>query len=293
MLLSSWEKSNIVKVKEDIKYRQHEHDSNALSLRIPGTVSEQVEDSISTAETMESHRDDLDSDTSSEGDESDQSQQQDSISTIVLENARLIIDRLYKLSFRIRSPATRFGFSKAGEYCEIDAETGVDVMKGYAFFDLRHVTEIVGQYQRRPKEEYEDHYLVRRLAEGNTHRRRQFGQWGRQKLKLESADKMFLQTIENQVNIQAAPVLNIPRDSANGAFSSLSNATRLDENFINLNDATSTISSSTYAVSSTKFHEIDITIPSLPEKLYTGKDFECPYCHVLCSRGLAKRKARE
>lgn len=70
----------------------------------------------------------------------------DSISTIVLENAKLIIDRLYKLSFKIRNPATRLGFFRARSYCAKDGETGVDLMKRYAYFDLRHVAETMARY---------------------------------------------------------------------------------------------------------------------------------------------------
>ena len=65
------------------------------------------------------------SDESSEEEEALMSYKADSISTIVLENANSIIDRLYKLSFKIRNPATRLGFSRARSYCAIDGETGV------------------------------------------------------------------------------------------------------------------------------------------------------------------------
>lgn len=96
----------------------------------------------------------------------------DSISTIVLENAKLIIDRLYKLSFKIRNPATRLGFPRVRSYCAIDGETGVNLMKRYACFDLRHVAEIMAIYWRMSPEERENRDLVLRLARANTNRRR-------------------------------------------------------------------------------------------------------------------------
>lgn len=227
---------------------------------------------------MEGHREDPESEESSEEDETYLSYQQESISTIVLENAKLIMDRLYKLSFKIRNPATRLGFSKARSYHEYDEDTGVDLMDWYASFDLRHMAEIMARYWRRSPEDCKNHYLVQRLASANTHRRRQFGQWGRHKLKLET---------------RFAQIMGITRGSEKGAFSLPSTATGLDETNINLNDTASVGSSSTCANWFIDDDENHVSIPPLPEKLCTGKHFECPYCHVLCSTRTSTRMAWE
>ncbi|KAL8655780.1 MAG: hypothetical protein Q9210_000668 [Variospora velana] len=66
----------------------------------------------------------------------------DSVATTALENASGIIDGLYRLSFKIRNPATRTGFSKAQNYQEIDDETGVNLIKVLADFDRQHVEQV-------------------------------------------------------------------------------------------------------------------------------------------------------
>ena len=230
------------------------------------------------------------SDESSEEEEDFMSYQEESISAIVLENARLIIDRLYKLSFQIRNPATRLGFSRARNYRAIDEETGVNLLEWYTYFDLRHVTEIMARYWRIPPEECENHSLVQRLARANTNRRRQFGAWRRHKLKQENESTAIAQEMKHEAIAEAPPsLLNIPQASENGALSLPSTATRLDENTFDLNDTASAMSTSTYAIMSAENDENNVSIASLPENLRTGKEFECPFCYVLCSRHTADK----
>lgn len=234
------------------------------------------------------------SDESSEDEEDLMSYQEGSISGIVLENAKLMIDRLYKLSFKIRNPATRLGSSKARSYRALDEETGVDLMEQYACFDLGHVAEIVAPHWGMSPGECEGHDLVQRLAKANTNRRRQLGQWRRHKLKLESVGNGFVLMVNKNPNLVAGSSLShIPQGSQKGALSLPSTATKLDENTINLDDNASAISSSTYAIKATEDDEHNLNIPPLPEKLCTDKEFECPYCHILCSSRLSNKMAWE
>ena len=235
--------------------------------------------------------DDQASDESSEDEEALMSYQEDSISTIILENARLMIDRLYKLSFKIRDPATRLGYSKVRTYRAIDEETGADLMQWYASFDLRHVAEIMARYWRTSPEECEKYDLVQRLARANTNRRRQFGSWRRHKLKLESVEKVYAQTMEDETNVEAAStLLNVSQGPENDTFSLPSTATRLDENNIKFDD---TVSDSTSTISFTEDDKNNTDIPPLPGTLCTGKDFECPFCHILCSKRVSNQTAWE
>lgn len=276
------------KVQQDLDQRKFGRKIVAERPRSPSKFPDKA------AGTNQDYYEDQGSDESSEDEEALMSYQDDSISTIVLENAKLIIDRLYNLSFKIRNPATRLGFSKARNYREINEETGVDLMDMFASFDLRHLAEIIARYWGRPLEECENHYLVQRLAEANTNRRRQFKQWQKHKLKLENVGRKFTQIMGNELSGQKSPMLlTVPRGSEKGASSLPSTATRLDENSVNLDDNTSIMSGSTYAVLFTDDDENNISIPSLPEKLCTGKAFECPYCHILCSRRTSNKTAWE
>ena len=234
------------------------------------------------------------SDESSEEEEALMSYKADSISTIVLENAKLIIHRLYKLSFKIRNPATRLGFSRARSYCAIDGETGVDLMKRYAYFDLRHVAEIMARYWRMSPEQCENCDLVLRLARANTNRRRQFGQWWRHRPKLQNVEKAFTQGMENDSNVKAVPsLLKAPRAIEKGIPSLPYAATRLDEKNINLNDTDSAVSSSSHAIGFTGNYEDNVSIQPLPRNFCTGKEFECPFCHILCSNRICNKTAWE
>ena len=230
------------------------------------------------------------SDESSEDEEALMSYQEDPISTALLENAKLIIDRLYKLSFKIRNPATRLGFSKARDYRAIDEETGVDVMRRYAYYDLQHVTEIMEQYRQKSPVESENHDLVLRLARANTNRRRQFGQWRRHQMKMENIELVCVPERNRKYITEAAPSpFKSPRGPEKGPLSLPSTATKVDDNNVDLNDTASAISTSTYAVIFTEDNKNGVSIPPLPEKFRTGNEFECPFCHVLCSRHLASK----
>ena len=230
------------------------------------------------------------SDESSEDEEALMSYQEDPISTALLENARLIIDRPYKLSFKIRNPVTRLGFSKARGYRAIDVETGVDVMRRYAYYDLRHVAEIMARYQQISPVECENHDLVQRLARANTNRRRQLNQWRRHQMKLNRVDNIFESENKRRHSTEAAPSdYTRPRNAKEGARSLPTTATKLDENNIDLNDNASAISTSTYAFIFTEDNDKGVSIPPLPEKLRTCNEFECPFCHILCSRHIASK----
>ena len=224
------------------------------------------------------------SDKSSEDEETLMSYQEESISSIVLENIRLIIDRLYKLAFQIRNPATRMGLSKARDYREIDQETGVDVMDCYAFFDLRHLVEKAAQSGNKSQEECESNYLIQRLARANTDRRRQFAHWRRHKLKLNKAN----------AQVRVPPTLSSSHQGSEKNVISLpTTATELDESNVSLIDTSSVYTSSSYGILFKEDDENTIKIPPLPQKYCSGDAFECPYCYILCSKRVSETMAWE
>jgi len=69
-----------------------------------------------------------------------------------------------------------------------------------------------------------------------------------------------------------------------------STATQLDHDKIVLDDNISVFSTSTYAVFSQEL-DGELRVPQPPKKLREKKEFQCPYCHVLCSRRTAEKQA--
>ena len=92
-----------------------------------------------------------------------------------------IIDNLYKLSVRIRTPTTRARSLRASCYKPKDAETGVDLMGAYAEYDMQHIKELLTHLRHSSDEQSADDFLVRRLSAAITLRRRQFKYWKRRK----------------------------------------------------------------------------------------------------------------
>lgn len=104
---------------------------------------------------------DCSSDEDSGDEESFDSYQAQPLLGLVIENIGHVIDRLYRLSFKVRNAATRIGFTKAQYFHEIDHDTGVDVIDRFADYDRYHVEEIFRQY--RPKftpGEMANHFLA-------------------------------------------------------------------------------------------------------------------------------------
>ncbi|KAL8310454.1 hypothetical protein RB597_010336 [Gaeumannomyces tritici] len=72
----------------------------------------------------------------------------DSDIDLLLDSVRDPIDRLYKLSTRIRSPSTRFASSKAQVYQKIDPESKRDFLKEAEPFDRDYVSSLFLQYHK-------------------------------------------------------------------------------------------------------------------------------------------------
>ena len=132
--------------------------------------------------------DPVDSDSLLRGEESVDDEAPDKLdeplAKLALDNIRDTIDRLYRLSFKIRNPATRLGFSKARR-CRLIAEDGTDLSESVIAIDLKHVDDLMAKRLKMPPEESRNHFLVIRLAKANTTRRQQFGLWRRHGLKVE------------------------------------------------------------------------------------------------------------
>lgn len=74
------------------------------------------------------------------------------LAKLAFDNVRDTIDRLYRLSFRIRNPATRLGFSNA-ERDRLIAEDGIDLRESFIAIDLEHVGDLIAKHLKMPPEE--------------------------------------------------------------------------------------------------------------------------------------------
>ncbi|KAI9729212.1 MAG: hypothetical protein M1834_007004 [Cirrosporium novae-zelandiae] len=245
-------------------------------------------------EDGEGHEDCFEQDTDSDEDEP--------LVQVALDSLVDLIDRLYRLSFRIRNPSTRIGFSKAYAYHEVDETTGIDLIDCFKCLDYHHMQEVIGQLHKerceycKDTQNGEDHFLVQRLAKANTRRRQQFRYWQKHKSKLERIGRDPQQGIQlppKQKNLLGSSNSTGPYAAEAITLSLSSTATRVEDARIDLDDNSSVISTSTYAIMAQEDTYEGPFIPQLPIKFREEKEFECPYCFILCSTRIMEKRAWE
>ena len=156
------------------------------------------------------------------------------------------IDKLYRLSFKIRNPATRLGFSNARFHREEDPETGVDLIERYRDVDQRHVNEVIASQREVSAAHCVDDYLVYRLAQANTLRRQQFKKWQHHstKMKLSRAQEHYLWPLNLAPHQRSSPISPFRTETP----SVPTTATCVLDLRAEPDDAMSQVSISTYAV---------------------------------------------
>ncbi|GES64971.1 pkinase-domain-containing protein [Aspergillus terreus] len=204
------------------------------------------------------------------------------------------VDRLYRLSFKIRNPAMRTGLSKALAYTEVDPDTGVNLIEVYASLDLSHLVELFCCFGHWHTDDLKQHYLVQRLARANTRRRQQFRYWRKRKVKNEEYSKSIEKTLETPQNAnihleREDPVIHGPRP----APSQPSTATMLNVARVKLEDETSIISTKSCLILAGDKSSDHVSIPPPPAIDSNAKEFECPYCFTICPRKFIAKKAWE
>ena len=197
------------------------------------------------------------------------------LAKLALDNIRDTTDRLYRLPSRTRNPATRLGFSKA-KRCQLIAEDGTDLSESVIAIDLRHVDDLMAKRLKMPPEQSRNHFLVQRLVKANTTRRQQFGLWRRHRLKVEQQ----IERNRGSTNIAVHNDAGTTSQKIPDTMSQPTTATKIDAS-ICLDETRSALTSSTFTALSKEDQGREIVIPRLPERL-RGKDFECPYCCILC-----------
>lgn len=185
------------------------------------------------------------------------------------------IDRLFRLSMKVRNPAMRIGLSKGYTFSKIDEDTDLDLFDCFADYkiDQEHIENVLKGYNPRQSwVELSDSYLIARLTKANIQRRRQFAYWSRHRLNLTYRDQKA-----KVVKQQSKPTT----------------ATYLDPTKVDLNDAHSAMSTISMNIPESPNSSRDaIIFPDPPEKYAAQeglKEFECPYCATICSRRLLNR----
>lgn len=86
---------------------------------------------------------------------------------LLLDGVRDPIDRLCKVSTKIRNPSSRLGSSRAANYQQIDEETGVDFLRAIEQADHDHIRTLFLQYQKaRALQECDTVEPTKNLVEG-------------------------------------------------------------------------------------------------------------------------------
>ncbi|RDW56888.1 hypothetical protein BP5796_12955 [Coleophoma crateriformis] len=155
---------------------------------------------------------------------------------LLLDSVRDTINRLYKLSIKIRNPSSRLGSSKAQSHQQIDRETGIDLLSVFGAFDYDYVSSLFLQYRKskalgehkssihsnstiEQSEDNADHvwepirtvlsqhqtelsnatesFLIRRIAHANVRRRQQFAYWKKHRDKLSQHASIFMRPIDS------------------------------------------------------------------------------------------------
>ncbi|KAE8140319.1 hypothetical protein BDV38DRAFT_240362 [Aspergillus pseudotamarii] len=91
-----------------------------------------------------------------------------SITDSLLFGVAASIDKLYRLSFKIRDPTMRMGFSKALKYRALDPETDVDLIDQLRESSQRHLEQLFLSYHSTSARDLEKDFLVQHLVKANT-----------------------------------------------------------------------------------------------------------------------------
>ncbi|OMP89197.1 hypothetical protein BK809_0005918 [Diplodia seriata] len=212
-----------------------------------------------------------------------------------------IINSLYRLSIRIRNPTIRIRSLKAATYRQIDPDTGVDVLSQYAEYDRGYVADSLAQLRAGfPQRKNEDvAFLVDRLSKAITKRRQQFKYWKRHRDKL-SIPAPAKEDVPPTGGIQGLQ----PQPGTNGIDSSvhapnvvkfdlrappseaqprtLLSGTEATAHHRTLDDAVDSQSVTSVATTARDLGGHGIDLPPPPSSADGERDFECPYCYVIC-----------
>ncbi|KAF2854408.1 hypothetical protein T440DRAFT_417405 [Plenodomus tracheiphilus IPT5] len=211
-----------------------------------------------------------------------------------------IIDNLYKLSVRIRTPTMRLRSLKAASYNPKDPDTGVDIMSAYAVYDDLHIKELLATLRQPFDSEGSaaGNFLAARLSAAITLRRRQFKYWKRHRDKLGAATSSddqpalmgpftralgtVLKNEDLPDNAEIPTVILLQEAPSQKTGKTLLSGTEATHHHHSLDDIVDTKSVTSYAVTVKDIQGRGVDLPPPPQAATGNKDFECPYCYIIC-----------
>lgn len=222
---------------------------------------------------------------------------------LLLDGVRDPINRLFKMSTKIRNPSTRLGSSRAANYRQVDEETGVDFLQTMKEADVDYVKSVFLEYQKvrackennpaeargGPSGENEDEvwepirtvlnqererertgansYLIERIARANFRRRQQFAYWAKHRDKLHNHIKAYQAQRGRLPTAQRHKVSEFPSglEFTPGAVPSVTTATNLNIAPLEALDNRSNWTISEYAPSTRPAADATVDFPPAPK----------------------------
>lgn len=242
-------------------------------------------------------------DSESPVDEDDEDDEEGVDMELLLDSVRDPIDRLFKMSTKIRNPSTRLGSSKAANHQQVDEETGVDFLEAIKGADVDYVKSAFLEYpkvkacqENYPAEETEgppgenddgvwepirtvltqererertggNSYLIERIAQANSRRRQQFAYWAKHRDKLHNHTKAY-QTQKGQLPTAQRHELSeflSKLELTPGAVPSVTTATNLNIARLESSEHRSNWTISEYAPSTRQAADASVDFPPAPK----------------------------
>lgn len=191
---------------------------------------------------------------------SDTSELRDTTVEVYVTTVVELVNNLYRLTFSIRSTTPQP--TRASAYRRFDAESSSGLFTSYAKYDHDRLHQVFQDLRQGLGIVDKDEILMKRLATANTTRRRKFKIWS------EHAGR----TASTQTAVETGESLKGPAFPRTEAVPYNSN--------LDMTDAESVASVATTAYDS---EGLTAPFPPPPRLALEGKDFACPYCHLLCS----------
>lgn len=212
---------------------------------------------------------------------------------LCIQEAADILDRLFRIASKVRSPATRTVSSKALKFQLPDPVTEVDLFGQYNTFDQSYVRDVF-RHNGIDLDAGDVTYLVDRMSRAITTRRRILAHGKRHRWKMAHATRASQTQPKTELRQNKQEdmthLVQIPRLALSAAgMSNPTTATFLDPSKAVI-DTKSNVSESVYAPTARGTNNEAVEVPPPPD-IGSDRYFECPYCFFLCSKEYTRAKS--